>query len=288
MYLKDVVKEDYKLWRVGDEIFINAMTGTGKTSFVLDVLVEEAITRNEEILYLTNRKISLAQIKQKLGELQGIKSYDAQEISDFLGICVKTYQSLELQILERGISQVVYELKRFRWIVFDEAHYFMQDSLFNSRIQAWDNFWGRVSSSVKIFMSATLEEVKECLVKYLHGGKISEPEATWLSPAVKAQFTRACGISIGYLWEYDLTNQLPKMSVRYFTELEEIAKIINADESDKKWMIFVSNKRKGEKLLNTLECSKTYLDADMEAKENVTLKKIISDEKFDEKVLVCT
>ena len=54
--------------REGGEIFIESQTGTGKTTFVLDVLVPYAMEKGREVLFLSNRFLLKEQIKAKVAK----------------------------------------------------------------------------------------------------------------------------------------------------------------------------------------------------------------------------
>lgn len=61
---------------------------------------------------------------------------------------------------------------------------------------------------------------------------------------------------------------------------------INSDESDGKWLIFQSNKQKAQKLQKSIKPSVAFVSA--EEKEFDTMKSIIENNSFEEKVLITT
>lgn len=72
MYVKDVVNQDYRKWKRGDCVFVEAPTGSGKTTFILDVLLPYAQAQGTEILYLSNRFMLKEQIKAQLIKKENI------------------------------------------------------------------------------------------------------------------------------------------------------------------------------------------------------------------------
>ena len=54
IYLADQIGEEYKSWKEGELIFIQAPTGTGKSYFILNVLLDWAVLNRFSILYLGN------------------------------------------------------------------------------------------------------------------------------------------------------------------------------------------------------------------------------------------
>ena len=71
MYLENFIK-NFRLWQGGESIFIEAPTGMGKTTFVLNQLVEDAMKDQQEVLFLSNRYLLKEQIKHSVAKKQGI------------------------------------------------------------------------------------------------------------------------------------------------------------------------------------------------------------------------
>ena len=49
-YVSDIIGEDYKNWKPGDRILISTGTGSGKTWFVLRVLLGEAKRQGKHLV----------------------------------------------------------------------------------------------------------------------------------------------------------------------------------------------------------------------------------------------
>lgn len=47
-YVSDIIGDEYKKWDKGDIVFIKTPTGSGKTTFILDTLLEYAVSANEK------------------------------------------------------------------------------------------------------------------------------------------------------------------------------------------------------------------------------------------------
>lgn len=70
-WIKDGIGEDYRDWlpyigkerRKASRIFIESPTGTGKSSFVLDILFRFAAENRRNVLYLTNRSALGQQVR---------------------------------------------------------------------------------------------------------------------------------------------------------------------------------------------------------------------------------
>ena len=62
----DKIGEEYKQWSNYNKIFISAPTGSGKTYFILNVLLPFACSQNRKILFLVNRKILKLQLEKEI------------------------------------------------------------------------------------------------------------------------------------------------------------------------------------------------------------------------------
>ena len=168
-YLADRIGEQFKEWTpvkddksLGDTIFISSPTGSGKTHFILKVLLPYALSNGKKILYLVNRTVLKEQLEK---EIRGC-SYALQD-----SIEVELYQKIEGKILkleeelccsefEAGYFQALRDYnianalnirrpvckkeyhvnfhkvmeyyKKFDYVICDEAHYFLMDSNYNT------------------------------------------------------------------------------------------------------------------------------------------------------------
>ena len=149
-----VTDEEIKKWKVNDNIVINAGTGSGKSYFVLNKLVQHTRKNNERILLLVPRNSIMKQFEKYL------------TLKD-THIEIKTYQWLEQRILKNAELFLQYD-----YIVCDEAHYFVNESAFN--ITTHLSFKELLQLKTKrLFLSATLgmlpmilKELNLTLVEY--------------------------------------------------------------------------------------------------------------------------
>lgn len=225
-YITDKIGEEYKDWKTGDYIYINAPMGTGKTQFVFNTLAEYATKSYDEILYLCNRKALRDEVKDKPHssymskdrltdrQLQQVE-LEVRELWEFfkshkLNVRPMTYQKLEFIIAQQHRAEgdwVAYEadkngnkklnkhglpieiskekikdfkeaggyvteefdetkptdrykraynkLLEYKYIVFDEIQYFLEDSTFNPDTHLSFDFMWQQTEQCKILMSAT-------------------------------------------------------------------------------------------------------------------------------------
>lgn len=179
-YIADIIGEDYLQWKTGENILISTPTGSGKSSFILKKLLPHAIKQGKHILYLCNRKILKGQLESRaMAELDLIFRDDGGIPDDMRdSIHITTYQYCEtkgqFKSFDAESDYVNYsreEIERMRikrelppkntiseseilYYVFDEAHYFLSDSLFNEN----SNFWFPAlfsKKAINVFLTAT-------------------------------------------------------------------------------------------------------------------------------------
>lgn len=164
-YLADSIKaEEVDSWKPGDTIVINSPTGSGKTTFILSVLLPRAIKEGKHILFLCNRKILNEQVivdsRKKLSEFFG----ETEGLSDqqLRAIHIVTYQYCENNyhfpnIIKEKEQFVLYQ-QEIMYYVYDEAHYFLNDAQFNPGTNYW--LEKLPTKGINIFMTATPEPLR--------------------------------------------------------------------------------------------------------------------------------
>lgn len=155
-YVSDYIGEDYK--NFGTQLVgISAGTGTGKSTFILEHLAPYAKKEKKNILYLCNRTCLKNMIDKEAvkGELSNVE--------------VKTYQSLETEVRNNFYKKEGIYLRKYDYIVVDECHYFMGDSVFNPYTDlSYMYVMGKRGQSTVIMMSATANTLFDFLVEEGH------------------------------------------------------------------------------------------------------------------------
>lgn len=140
-----ITTEEIERWEPGSVITIRAKPGDGKSFFVKNKLYEYAKPRGEKILLLLHRENTVHQFQNEI---------DRDGKGDT--VHVRTYQYFEQALLYGRESN----LAEYRYIVVDEAHYFISDSAFNDKTDiSFDGIMGQ-TGSVRIFMSATIDDIQ--------------------------------------------------------------------------------------------------------------------------------
>lgn len=184
-YISDIIGDTYQDWAEGDNILIATPTGSGKSTLILKCLLPYAAACQKHIVYICNRRPLLEQFTVK-SNLE-LRYYFGQSVAvpqnELPLLHILTYQYCEVSrqfpnfIVQpdlSGISQI--EQKRLEvdgklpqpvrmtssdvlYYIFDEAHYLLNDSIFNSGT----NFWlGKLrnSTGIKLFLTATPEPLR--------------------------------------------------------------------------------------------------------------------------------
>ena len=167
-YMTDYIGEEYKEWKNEDCIFLSASTGSGKTFFILRILLPFLNKENKRILYLVNRTILKEQIEVELNNL----SYDEHVKS----IKIMTYQTIEKLICDceddENKNDNYYGLRKVKkfteydCVVCDECHYFLTDSNYNTNTALsfrfiQENYFGKI----RIFISSTINDIEDFIRK---------------------------------------------------------------------------------------------------------------------------
>lgn len=288
-WLVNGIEEDYKNWQPrgverhqkASRIFIESPTGTGKSSFVLDKLFPFAAEKNYNILYLANRSALNQQIRnavaRKLKVKEKIKKDEATFYlpESFCCLTVINYQAISLDstALETFLSDYAY-------IVFDEAHFFVEDSLFNAKTGLLlKSVLDASPDAVWIFLSATLDGSEELL---LAAADKIQPNNLIDANLNKVVFRDHC---IVYKNNYQSAVYTPS----FFRGIDDLMPVINRTVGEK-WLIFVSSIQRGKALQQRIkkETGRKAVFLSSENKAGKRWEMLSAEERYDEDVLIAT
>ena len=297
-YLKNVESKNK-----GITIFIEAQTGTGKTTAILGGNgIEGLIDRigDKKLIYLVNRLELKREIKLHLCDKFGITEHLNADgtvnlkaldyINEFKNITIMSYQQLDKKIDDRNkklqiigdknndifikVLDRAFTLEHYDYIVCDEIHYLFADANFNDKtISAYNELVKTFyKNSIKIFMTATADDVKD---------------------AIKTEVSNQCAtLNLNlddYYNEYSTNTDYSYLNINYYYSKKDIITTIKNSKNDgTKWIVFMNNIPLIKELANQL--SESGINAKyLTAKEGDEVKQQIRDtNKFDCKVLFAT
>lgn len=223
-WVADVIDDDYKHW-FRCRVVIDAGTGRGKTSFIVDTLLKwiedqcPGRIQGCKILYLCNRISLKNDVTRKLKRSRAIEkeNYDERGDLKFKAIDVHSYQWLEKLIIEA--PDVLERLmKQYGYVVADECHYFFSDAAFNHNTDLSYRYLKELSSKkVIIYMSATANLMFD---SWRRTGIFPEENSYYLPQ------------------EYDHITQC----TLYYND-KELVEIVGQMPPDEKMVIFVKSRR---------------------------------------------
>lgn len=288
-------------WQAGKNIFIAAGTGKGKNTFVQKQLMKH-FSHLGNIIIFENREALMTQQTIKMIEEFDQEAFSYQSIEGYQheNIMIISYQKAALKLLT-GDNRFMDFLSRVRYAVFDEAHYLIDDSLFNKGVNIVANYLLSVPSCIpnatKIFMSGTMEELFVYLQKWSNCYQIKEkegyipqivenPNTNQIILNIIPDYMNAMNSILVIPTDYSYIN--PFIYHEYTDLMPEIA------ESTDKWLIFVNTIAQGEELKATLnsrydENTAVFIHAANKNKEaSEFYEELLTQEKVSVKVLIAT
>ncbi|MBR3870287.1 MAG: DEAD/DEAH box helicase family protein [Clostridia bacterium] len=185
VYVSDLIGDDYINWKPKDNILISTQTGSGKTSFIIRTLLPYAVEHDKCVVYICNRKTLLDQTEEIIKKhIRDVYLNDCEFAEKCISkMIIRTYQSCEIRQEFPGFKEEIendnnnrksykhFSTEDIMYYVFDEAHYFVQDALFNSSTNYWYN--KSYNHAITVFLTATPEP----LFCFLHRARFNKNSA---------------------------------------------------------------------------------------------------------------
>ncbi len=229
-----ISKDTNDIWEPSQPVFISAQTGQGKNHFVEKKLIPYI----EELNYKMNTKFKVLIISNRLAlkcqiynHIRGRYKEDEEDDLEILYSYnqvadVITYQGL---LSRKGFLEHVQKKKRSKYIfvICDEVHFFTSDARFNPYTQQiLSTIVSLFRKVIRVYMSAT---PYECLPQ------ICECEGR---------------VPVFYHFQRDYSY----LNIKTYSEIGELyEEIIKSVEKSEKWLIFIDDKEKCQKIKNELE-----------------------------------
>lgn len=289
-FLTDEIGDDYKDWMGNQIVFIDAPTGSGKTTFVLEKLIEHAVLVGKRILYLVNRTILKNYLEEKIAEkkrkLRREKKFSDNSLQNV--IRVELYQTLEKQC--KGKPEYLENKEsEYNYIIADECHYFLVDSTFNTDTQLSYDWIMNKENATLVFMSATIKRIREWIWKN-NGSMMKSEELSGAHAIVTKDGETGYNKDRTYK-DYSVVSDYSYVEWEIIGQDEDLFNKIKKDNG--KWLIFVDSRKKGEEMaksLNDLEVEAVFIDAKSkkDGEQLEVVDNIVKEEKFVQKVVVAT
>lgn len=308
-YVSDVLTmKIWQSWKPGEQVFISAGTGRGKNTFIKNELLKHC--GNQKVVIFENRQsLMQQQIIDIISEIdpEALKYDDISKdnmviFGAYKNIMIISYQCAALKCMLKN-SRFLHFCSQARYLVFDEAHYILDDTNFNKGISFFvQTFLGKsFPNATKIFMSGTMEEIYDYVQ---HMNRFPEEpldiieEKELLDKKVKNFFSENLS---GIAWRHQSFNSVLSLPTDYsyikpykYKEMKDICYQVSQTSANEKWLVFVESIRDGEELKARLEsiCNDSvyFLSADNKNDdENAEIyNKLIRECRFDCRVLIAT
>lgn len=308
-YVNDVLtKPIWTNWFPSNRVYISAGTGRGKNTFIKMELLKH-IGDAKVVIFENRESLMQQQIVDIVSEIDpdALKYQDISEDSMVIfgsrkNIMLISYQSAALKCA-LGDKRFYEFCQDARYLVFDEAHYILDDADFNKGINFFVNAFmqqGTFPNATQIFMSGSMEEFyafsqtlqpftnepndiyKEKEVLDIKGND----EAHRLFRGLNSQINGCHVLSMPTDYSYIIPYK--------YKELKDICTQIAQSAIDEKWLIFVKSIEEGVKLQSILQsiCGGPVCFLDVNNKtsdENIeTYNQLVHNSRFDCRVLIET
>lgn len=289
-YVSDYLQEEITTWVNNQNIIISAPTGSGKNYFIENFLLKH-ITSNRDMMIVTNRsaldfqiKSSFLRYEEKIesGDLKIVRCFGFLDIN--CRVFVVKYQNLEYEI--KKLKSNHYNLGTIQYVIFDEAHFFIDDALFNPDTgEILEYALNVFRNATRIFMSATILDVIEPIVNtemHIREKLDRQPNAIINHPYWSLKHKMKI---------YYVSPMKTNYKIQSFNNIDAIISSIKKSTSNEKWLIFINDKKTGhalqKRLTMFLSSAKVgYLDSG--SKNTKLWKELVYNEKFDKRVLIAT
>ncbi len=269
-------------WESAFPVFISAATGSGKSTFAYRDILSKAKEKGKNVLLLSNRVSICEQQKKKIIEILNCPLRDLlsengvreQDIFEYAGVL--TYHRLP-RFLRNPENQKWIE--NIGYVICDECHFFTSDAMFNGQCDSiLKMIVKKLYFAVRIYMTATPWDTvhRICEAEENH---FLDYRRTFVDARNRLYLDQR------YLHFYSFDSNFSNVDLKFFENFSEILPFINTD-NDERWLIFIDNKEKAQSLINKLKVPITYIDAESKSLEE--WQKLISEEKFETKILLTT
>lgn len=265
-------------WERGKGYLISSQTGTGKSTFIEEVLIPLAQECGKKVLIVVPREALAIQFRKRIGEKfcpELVRHYTMDGIkqkAEWSNCTIITYQSL---VSSRARQNLLAEARKFEFVVLDEVHCFMLDALFNVFTQFILEFLLTTVAqrSKRVYLSATPEIILDTIAKL--EDEMVPDESYWrANEALTVYFFKR---------NYDY------VSIAFGEKKQTILGFLKKIGKEEKALIFVRSMNQGEELAEELGSDAVFITAISKQREQrVIFDRLMETEQFDGRYLIAT
>ncbi len=166
-YVNDMItREIWTNWQPSNRIFISAGTGRGKNTFIRKELLKQigsqgaVIFENRDSLMQQQIVDIVSEIDPDVLKYQDVVNEGLVVFGAYKNFMIVSYQTAAIKFASWDSSFLNF-CNSARYLIFDEAHYILDDAGFNKGINFVVNYFMMPNTSLnatKIFMSGSMEE----------------------------------------------------------------------------------------------------------------------------------
>ena len=281
-YVADIIGLEYENWyQQKNKVFLNAPLGMGKTTFVVNVLLDyirrmrdSNIRHDDKMLIICNRRMLRSQYWWALIR----KECSYKELMAVVE--VKSYQEIAVSI--RSQKNVDTLLSQYSCIICDEVHFFYADSDFNGfgTFSVMHALLRAGISKMMLFMTATADEIFPILQESI---KWHFTKAKKENKAVREEWEKIVLLNFQAYRNFDYVQPF------FLTNDSELVHCVTY--SSEKWLIFVDSKVRGQNLLDAIRKNGRLVEiihADNLDKESNLLLQLVMNGQLESDILITT
>ena len=319
--ISEAIGTDFKKWHHKSPVFIDAPTGSGKTTFVYHRLIPHAISLNRTVLLISNRIALRSQQRRNIKSIvqEYVPDYDSEAATDTANIdqeayygpvCVVTYQGLP-SLLKNVVKQGNHLLEwynRLIYVVMDEAHFFYSDAEINEEC---GNLLQKLPklfyNTVRVYMTATSRDIIELIYRAELNANQKQQALSATENYIRSHiYPNRSTYTISRYFRYYYQNaDFSSYRLHFFNHSSSPRQKANGLEdrlqalvdnmkplptAENKWLIFIDKKDSGQALnryFDKKRIATAYIDA-QEKQPETTWNVLLDKECIDKAVLIAT
>lgn len=303
-YVSDMLTmKTWQSWRAGEQVFISAGTGRGKNTFIKEELLKHC--SNQKVIIFENRQSLMQQqiidiiseIDPEILKYRDIPNENMVIFGSYRNIMIISYQCAALKCILQDRRFLDF-CSQARYLVFDEAHYILDDSSYNKGISFFVQYFlgNPFMNATKIFMSGTMEEIYEFVQmrSKFSGRPLDIIDDKFLENSLSYGVLRYFDNNYRFNYVLSLPTDYSYIQPYKYKNIIDICSQISQTPINEKWLIFVKSISEGFMLKLSLQgiCNDSVFFLNAENKnddENAEVyNQLIRECRFDCRVLIAT